>query len=52
MTQLQQIFFEMGQKDKLLQLSYDKIRLTRSSGVKHSENYFHALSLADMGVIH
>ncbi len=29
MTQLQQLYFEGGQKDKLIQLSYDKIRLTR-----------------------
>jgi hypothetical protein len=52
MTQLQQFYFELGQKDKLIQLSYDKIRVTRQSGSKFSENYFHALSLADMGVIH
>lgn len=52
MTQLQQLFFDLGQKDKLIQLSYDKIRLTRQSGTKYSEHYFHALSLADMGVIH
>jgi tetratricopeptide (TPR) repeat protein len=52
MTQLQQLFFDQGQKDKLIQLSYDKITLTRQSANAHSENYFHALSLADMGVIH
>lgn len=52
MTQLQQIFFDLGQKDKLIQLSYNKIQLTRQSGGRFSEKYFHALSLADMGAIH
>lgn len=52
MTSLQQLYFATGQRDKLIQLSYNKIKLTQQIGGKFSDNYFHALSLIDMSIIH
>jgi hypothetical protein len=36
----------------LIELSYKKIQLTQTIGNKFSENYFQALSLTDMSLIH
>jgi len=52
MTNLQQLYFALGLKDKLIELSYRKIKQTQLAGGKFSDNYFHALSLVDMSIIH
>jgi hypothetical protein len=51
MTLLQQLYFETGQREKLLDLSYRKIQQAQGNSTKN-ESYFHALALLDLANIH
>ena len=51
MTQLQQLYFDTKQRDKLLELSYKKIQQTQKNSIRN-EIHFHALALVDLALIH
>ena len=51
MTFLQQLYFEMGEREKLLDISYRKLENTEQSSLPNDSN-FHALALLDLANIH
>ena len=51
MTFLQQLYFEMGEREKLLDISYKKLEHTEQSSLPNDSN-FHALALLDLANIH
>ena len=52
MTKLQKMYYDRGDRQRLLEMSQQKIKMAEMRSNRFQENYYYALTLADMSIIH